>query len=133
MNYAIGVALAFPIAFLARTAGFDRDRSFYPTVLIVIASYYLLFAVIGGSTRALAVEAAAMAVFVTIAVAGHRLNQWLVVGGIAAHALFDFFVHPFITNPGVPAWWPGFCGSIDLALAVLFGAVLMQRGKQTTD
>jgi hypothetical protein len=29
---------------LAVMVGFDRERVFYPTVLIVIASYYVLFA-----------------------------------------------------------------------------------------
>lgn len=36
--------------------GLDRDRAFYPTVIVVIASY-ALFAVMGGSTHALLVEA----------------------------------------------------------------------------
>ena len=52
--------------------GFDRDRSFYPTVTIVIASYYALFAVMAGSTNALAVESVAMMVFLTAAIVGFK-------------------------------------------------------------
>jgi biotin transporter BioY len=43
MPYVIGIILSVGIAWLARFVGFDRDRAFYPTVLIVIASYYVLF------------------------------------------------------------------------------------------
>ena len=40
MPYVIGIVLSLGVALLARGVGFDRDRAFYPTVLIVIASYY---------------------------------------------------------------------------------------------
>ena len=36
--------------------GFDRERVLYPTLLTVIATYYVLFAVIASSTPALAFE-----------------------------------------------------------------------------
>jgi hypothetical protein len=41
MAYLVGVFLALGVAVFTRLAGFDRDR-FYPTILVVIASYYLL-------------------------------------------------------------------------------------------
>ena len=47
MDYAIGAALAVAVGLFAALSGFDRDRAFYPTVLIVVAHYYLLFALIG--------------------------------------------------------------------------------------
>jgi hypothetical protein len=47
MEYAIGVILGLAIAAVATGIGFARDRSFYPTVLIVIATYYVLFSVMG--------------------------------------------------------------------------------------
>lgn len=49
MDYFIGVILAFAISFIFGTVvGFDRSRAFYPVVMIVIASYYALFALMGG-------------------------------------------------------------------------------------
>jgi len=45
MEYFIGVILSLSVAGLAYLAGFDRERVFYPTLLIVISSYYVLFAV----------------------------------------------------------------------------------------
>jgi hypothetical protein len=43
MEYLIGLILPLVVAGFAIILGFDRGRSFYPTVLIVIASYYVFF------------------------------------------------------------------------------------------
>lgn len=83
MGYAVGIALAMVVCTFARTVGFDRDRAFYPTVLVVIASYYALFAVMGGSIRALVLESVAISAFVLLAAAGFKRNLWLVVAGLA--------------------------------------------------
>ena len=48
MEYVAGVVLALGTSLLASTVGLDRARAFYPTGMIVIASYYGLFAVMGG-------------------------------------------------------------------------------------
>lgn len=102
----------------ARAIGFDRDRAFYPTVLIVIASYYALFALLGDFDYfVLLAEIAAGLLFLVAAVLGFKTSMWLVAAGIAAHGVFDLFIHPHLpTNSGMPAWWPGFCGSIDLVI-----------------
>lgn len=55
MAYLIGLVLALAVAGFGRGTGFDRDRAFYPTVTVVIALYYVLFAVLGSSMQALAV------------------------------------------------------------------------------
>jgi hypothetical protein len=52
--------------------------------------YYILFAVMGGSVRALILESIVMSAFVCVAVLGFRLNLWLVVVALAAHGVFDF-------------------------------------------
>ena len=38
MEYLVAVILGLVVAGFATMSGFDRDRAFYPTVLIVIAS-----------------------------------------------------------------------------------------------
>jgi hypothetical protein len=126
MEYLIGVALAVGVCAFATLVGFDCDPVFYPTMLTVIASYYILFAVIGGSTPALAWESLIAAAFVALAVAGFKKNLWLIVAALAGHGIFDFFHHLFIQNPGVPLWWPGFCLSFDV-LAGAFLAMLLAR------
>lgn len=127
MPYVIGIVLAPAIVLLGRLSGLDRDRALYPVALIVIAAYYVLFATTGGA-GALPGELLAAAVFVVVAIYGFRTSLWWVAAGIAGHGVFDFVVHPrMIVNPGVPDFWPGFCGSIDVALGVLVGVLLLRR------
>src|SRR5712692_7445450 len=115
MEYAIGLMLGLSVAAGAAIIGFDRERAFYPTVLFVIASYYVLFAVMGASTRILAVEIIAASVFFVAAVVGFKTTAWLVVAATIGHGVFDFAHHWFIENPGVPQWWPGFCLAFDVS------------------
>ena len=68
MEYAVGIALALVVSCFARMTGLDRDRAFYPTLAIVIALYYVLFAVMGGSGHTLVLEAVVMIAFVALAV-----------------------------------------------------------------
>ena len=56
MEYLIGLVLAAVVCSFAMLTGFDRDRVFYPTLLIVNATYYILFAVMGNSVQALMIE-----------------------------------------------------------------------------
>ena len=58
MEYLIGLILSVAVAGFATLIGFDRERVFYPTVLIVIAFYYVLFAAAGASGRTLLIEIA---------------------------------------------------------------------------
>ena len=119
MEYFIGVLVGVGVAGLAAVAGMDRDRSFYPTVLIVIAAYYVLFAAMGASGGVVGIESAAASGFLALALLGFKKNMWLVAAAIAGHGLFDAVHHLFIENPGVPVWWPGFCGSADVVLGSL--------------
>jgi hypothetical protein len=118
MEYLVGVILGLVVGGFAWISGFDRDRSFYPTVLIVIASYYALFAVMGASAYGtLGIEIAAGLVFAALAVFGFKTSLWLAAAGIAGHGFFDFFIHHnIVSNPGMPVWWPGFCGTIDIVI-----------------
>lgn len=126
MEYLIGIVVAVAVCVFARMSGFDRDRVFYPTVLIVVATYYLLFAAMAGSMEALAIECVAAGGFLAVAVAGFKKSLWLAAAGLAGHGVFDLFHHRLIQNPGVPVWWPGFCMAYDVLAGVLL-AVLLAR------
>jgi hypothetical protein len=123
----IGIALAPVVVVLGRLSGLDRDRAMYPITLIVIAAYYVLFATMGGA-RALPAELIAATVFIVVAIVGFRTSLWWVAAGIAGHGVFDWVVHPgLISNPGMPVFWPAFCGSIDVVLGVLVAILLLRR------
>ena len=70
MEYVIGVVLALAVCIFALLTGFDRDRAFYSTVVIVVAHYYILFATMGASKSVLLSESAGAAVFIVLAVIG---------------------------------------------------------------
>lgn len=123
MEYLIGLALSLAVAGFATAIGLDRERAFYATALIVIASYYVLFAAIGASPRVLLIEIVVASGLLLFAVQGFKKSLWFAVAAIIGHAVFDFVHHWFIQNPGMPYWWPGFCLTFD----VIFGAWLAVR------
>lgn len=117
MAILIGAMLALAVGLMASRVGLDRDRGFYPTIMIVIALLYVLFAAMGASTQTLVLEATVGAVFIFAALRGFRSSLWLVAGALAAHGIFDLFHGRVISNPGVPAWWPPFCSTYDIVAA----------------
>lgn len=127
MEYAIGVTLGIGIGIFSTVVGLDRDRALYPAMLIVIASYYCLFAVQGGSNRAILIETAVGAAFVIIAAVGFRTSLWLVAAAIVGHGVFDLFHHLFIDNAGLPSWWPMFCMSIDIVIGIYLAIMLARK------
>src|SRR5688572_18945206 len=90
VEYIIGTGLGLFVPAFGALVGLDRDRAFYPTILVVIASYYLLFAAMGGSMQTAAVEVIGMSAFLIVAVAGFKLSSWWIVLGLFAHGVFDF-------------------------------------------
>lgn len=130
MSLLVGASLAFIVGVLATRIGLDRDRGFYPTVTIVIGTYYVLFAVMGGSSHSLLIESAVLVPFLVAAVAGFKKTPWILVAALAAHGTLDV-IHPHvISNPGVPLWWPDFCLAYDLVAAgYLASALIRARGR----
>lgn len=128
MALLVGGLLALAVGLLATAIGLDRDRAFYPIVTMVIASYYALFAVMGASTETLVLESVVGGVFLGVAVYGFRSSLWFVVLALAAHGVFDLAHSRVISNPGVPAWWPAFCLTFDVA-AALYLARLLKIGR----
>ena len=115
-EFLIGVALAILVAIFGAITNFDRDRSFYSTVLIVIASYYVLFSFI--AIEAIAIEILIALIFCILAVFG--ATKWPLLLGLSIifHGIFDYAHDSFIENSGVPVWWPAFCAGVDIALGI---------------
>ena len=134
MPYLIGIVLALAVSLFARFVGLDRDRAFYPTVMIVIASYYGLFAIMGSSLATLALESIAIGGFILSSILGFKLNLWFVVAALFGHGVYDFFHGHLIANLGVPAWWPAWCLAYDITAAGCLAWLLLSAktpGKST--
>ena len=127
MEYLVGVVLAVAVYAFGMLSGFDRDRVFYPTVLIPVATYYILFAAMADSTAAIVTESLVAGVFLLFSVAGFKRNLWVTAAGLAGHGVFDSFHHLFLQNPGVPVWWPGFCMAFDVVAGGVLALLLSRR------
>ena len=127
MPYVIGIVLSVGVALFARYVGFDRDRAFYPTVVIVVALYYVLFAAMSGSMQTVFLESVVMTVFAIAAVVGFKSSAWIVVAALAGHGVFDAFHGYVLENSGVPVWWPAFCGAYDLGAAAILAWLIQRR------
>ena len=130
MPYVIGIVLSVAVAMFAWCVGFDRDRAFYPTVLIVIASYYVLFAAMSESVHTILLESIVMTGFLIAAVVGFKSSPWIVVVALAGHGVLDAFHGKVVENSGVPIWWPSFCLAYDLGAASSCAWILRRRPAQ---
>jgi hypothetical protein len=131
MPYLIGLILALVVCMFALLTGFDRERAFYATVVLVVAHYYIVFAAMGATTSVLIAESAGAAVFFALAVMGFKTSPWIIAAALAGHGVYDFFHHLIIHDPGVLVWWPDFCLGFDV-LAAAFLAILLIRRRTTT-
>jgi len=127
MEYLIDLFVSLAVAGFAVIIGLDRERALYPIVLIVAASYYVLFAVMAASGRTLIKEIAIASGFLLLAAIGYKRSLWLVAIALVGHGVFDIVHRLFIDNPGVPHWWPGFCAVIDVIFGGLLGWHLSAR------
>ena len=126
MPYIFGIAIALATGALASTSRLDRERSFYATTVIVVASYYVLFAAIDGSVRTALLELVLTSAFIAAAIAGFRTNLWIVASALAAHGVLDAFHAGIVVNRGVPAWWPAFCLAYDVTAAFIVARLIVR-------
>ena len=112
----VGTLVGVAIAILARIAGFER-RTFFAATTLVVAHYYLLFAVMAGDMGALASEGAIAFTFAALALIGFRWSLELVAVALALHGVQDAWHGALVLNTGTPDWWPSFCMAFDVTAA----------------
>ena len=132
MPLVVGAVLALAVGLTCTAVGLDRDRAFYPTVGMVVASYYALFAVMGQSMQALLAEGLLGAVFIAASLFGFRTSLWVVVAALAGHGVFDLGHARIVSNPGMPIWWPGFCSAYDVTAAAYLAGLLKANRVRAT-
>jgi len=131
MEYFFGIVLGLVIVVAAHTLKYDRDRSFYPVILIVIALYYVLFAFMNENTGIIITELIIALGFTAIAIVGAKISLLIIGGGLLLHGLFDLFHHQIISYPEVPEWWPGFCAGVDVVLGIGVLVLVKTRSRAT--
>jgi hypothetical protein len=129
MEYIVGFTLALLFCSAAMGLGMDRERAFYPAVVMAVASYYLAFAVVDGRGEVMQSEVAIAAIFIAGAVAGFKRNPWIAVVALGGHGVMDSFHHHLANNTGVPQVWPGFCMAFDVTAAAFVAWVMLARAR----
>ncbi len=90
----------------------------YALGLAVIAAIYIGFAVADGRPKVIAVESGVAFAFVVVAAAAVTGSPWLLVVGLAGHALKDLWQHRTQFVAGT-RWWPPFCMAVDVVVAAV--------------
>jgi hypothetical protein len=129
METTVGITLALLFCGAAAWLGMDRERVFYPAVVMAVASYYLAFAVVDGRSEVMLSEVAIAAVFIIGAVAGFKVSPWIAVVALAGHGVMDGFHHHLVHNTGVPQAWPGFCMTFDVTAAAFVALLMLARAR----
>lgn len=130
MEYIVGISLALFFCATAAGLGMDRERVFYPAVVMAVASYYLAFAVGDGGTGVMLSEVAIAAVFIAAALLGFKRSPWIAVVALGGHGVMDVFHHHLVHNTGVPRAWPGFCMSFDVTAAAFVALLMLARARR---
>ncbi|MEO8280302.1 MAG: hypothetical protein ABI564_11475 [Ideonella sp.] len=129
METIVGIILALLFCAAAAGLGMDRERVFYPAVVMAVASYYPAFAVGDGRGEVMGSEVAIAAIFIAGAVLGFKGSPWIAVIALGGHGVMDAFHNHLVHNTGVPQTWPGFCMSFDLTAAASVAFLMMARAR----
>lgn len=94
----------------------------YPLILASFPVFYWIFAVYAGDYPALFQEILPGFAFISYSVLcvniKNKWHIWLLPAGFLLHALYDVIHDALIISPGVPDWWPEYCGAADIAFGV---------------
>jgi hypothetical protein len=131
----IGVALGIVVILFARTI--RGEGWLYSIGLLTLPSLYAFFALrVGDQTVGLNEMIygipflAAGLIFAFVSVR----QSAVVIGSLwILHALYDVTHDQFITNPGVPRWYPAFCFCVDVVIGAYLLWLSRRVAKRTRD
>ena len=116
----IGVALGILVILLARTI--RGERWMYSIGLLTLPSLYALFALRAGDP-AVGLEEMIyglpfLVVGLVFAFVNLRLSAVVVGSFWILHGVYDLVHDQFVSNAGVPDWYPAFCFCVDVVIGV---------------
>ena len=118
----VGILIACLIVHRFKLTGYENDNMAYPVLLATFPLYYWAFALYANDFGALLNEMLVGALFIGGAWLAYkskrRVSLIILAVGFVAHGVYDV-AHHVLYNPSVaPAWWPEFCGAIDILLGL---------------
>ena len=130
MEILIGIISGLVIILTGKLTGFERNRRFYPAILIVIGLLYILFGFIDGRFEIIVFESLFAAIFIGIAFVGLKKSLLIAAVGIFLHGVFDVTHNLVIENSGVPSFYPQFCLTVDFVLAIYLGLTQFTKSEK---
>ncbi|WP_457654686.1 DUF6010 family protein [Rhodocaloribacter sp.] len=118
IDLALGAAPALVTIRASRGMPPAKERRFYAVLLVGAAAVYLVFALRGRAGVWVGVEAAGVAAYGLVAWLGATRSAWWLAAGWLAHVAWDVALHATGATPFVPAFYPMFCVSYDVLVAV---------------
>lgn len=92
----------------------------YPFVLALYPFFYFGFAIYANDNSALLNEltyaAPIFIICILTALKNIKYSAFILSIGYIGHGCYDIVHHLLFINPGMPAWWPEFCGTIDIII-----------------
>jgi hypothetical protein len=118
----IGILVSLIIIVRFKKTRLEKSGFSYSLLLFTLPLYYFMFAIYGSDYEAVPLEIFAGIVFFVIAIAALKLNASykfsLLAMGYLIHGVYDATHNLIFTNMGMPAWWPEFCGAIDIIVGL---------------
>ena len=114
----VGIAFVFPAVYLVRKQKFDQW--FWPITLATLPIYYMLFGLLVLDSQAILMELLYGLPYIATGLLVWRLKSKVTVIIIAiawlSHGFYDYYHDVLFINLGVFAWYPAFCGIVDIVV-----------------
>lgn len=122
--YAIiaGVLVAGSMIFGMKFSKTENKPWAYPLVLSTYPMFYFGFAIVANGQAALMQELKyAMPIFIICiisAIKDIKYSAFVLALGYIGHGIYDVVHIHLFENPGMPIWWPEFCGTVDIIMGL---------------
>lgn len=123
--FMIGIVLTISLLLVSILVGLDREKGVYPTLLIAIALFYVVFAFEHGDLNQIILNSIVAGLFTLLALIGYRKSFTYIAIGLLLHGVFDVVYSTYANSPA-PDWWAPFCLAIDVLLG-LFLLFMMKK------
>jgi len=118
LPFLIGIGLTIAVLGVNAAIGLHKERGVWPSLLIAIAAFYVVFAFEHSDHSGIALQSVIALGFMALALIGYKSSLWLIVAGLVLHGIFDAVSLAYTANPA-PNWWGPFCIGVDGLLALM--------------
>jgi len=113
-----GIVIIILTVFLAK---YFSAKLMAATMLCAIAFIYVGFSLQGNPVNYIILEVSMALLLYFVAIIGYTKYPSLIGYGIVFHGVWDVFHHhASVIETSIPAYWPSFCGVIDLLIGIYF-------------